>query len=73
MRVFFWHTFRKPISIFTTVPHRLPTSDRELAVSLRRRRRPVCGMLVRADDAGGLTSNRLAHAECALLRWLGDA
>ena len=71
----FWHTFLKPISMFSTArPHGLRMTGLELAVRLGRRcpRCPVCGTLVRADDARGLTENRLAHAECVLLRWLGD-
>jgi hypothetical protein len=31
---------------------------------------PLCGTVVRADDALGLTEGRLAHAECALAHWL---
>jgi hypothetical protein len=30
----------------------------------------VCGTVVRADDALGLTEGRLAHAECVLAHWL---
>jgi len=44
---------------------------------LRTRRRsqlgscPVCHGRVRADDALGLVDRSVAHAECALVNWLG--
>jgi len=38
----------------------------------RLRRCPVCHASVGRDDAVGLFGGRVAHAECALLRWLGS-
>ena len=32
---------------------------------------PVCGARVRGDDALGVVEGRAAHAECALVLWLG--
>jgi hypothetical protein len=32
---------------------------------------PVCHGRVRADDALGLVDRSVAHAECALVSWLG--
>jgi len=36
----------------------------------RPKRCPVCGTLVGVDDAVGIIDDRIAHAECALARWL---
>ena len=38
----------------------------------KQRRCPVCHASVGQDDAVGLLGGRVAHAECALLRWLGS-
>jgi hypothetical protein len=42
-------------------------------VRLHRPQCPVCHGLVGEDDAVGLLGSRFAHAECVLVRWLGDA
>jgi hypothetical protein len=47
-------------------------SARARARGSRLRSCPACHASVGPDDAVGLLGGRVAHAECALLQWLGS-
>lgn len=66
------HTFA-----WNSWPHRLAArmqrmGHRKIAVQAAGKRCAVCGTRLLADDPLGLLDERLAHAECVLIRWLDD-